>query len=118
MTGLTHFSIVTQVAPDPEGYSSIALEYKAALAKYFPAEHGDYVSFESYLNAKILIEGLKKAGTAADADKVVGALEAIHGLDFGLGSTINYGASEHQAVHKVWGTQIDDNGRFHAIDLE
>ncbi len=110
--------IVTQVVPDPDGYSSIALEYKSALAKYYPAEHPDYVSFESYLNAKIMLEGLKKAGPQPDSDKLVTALEGIHGMDLGLGSLVNFGASEHQAVHKVWGTQLDDQGKYHFIDLE
>ncbi len=62
----TNGVIVTQVVPDPQGYSSIALEFKAALAKYFPAEHPDYVSFESYINAKILLVGLKNAGPQPD----------------------------------------------------
>lgn len=110
--------IVTQVVPDPQGYSSIALEYKAALAKYFPAEHPDYVSFESYINAKIMLDGLKKAGPRPDSDRLVDALETIRGLDLGLGSTVNYSPSEHQAIHKVWGTQLDEQGRYHFIDLE
>ncbi|PPQ39822.1 amino acid/amide ABC transporter substrate-binding protein, HAAT family [Rhodoblastus acidophilus] len=110
--------VVTQVVPDPDGHSSIALEYKAALARYFPLEHADYVSFEAYISAKVLIDGLKKAGAAPDSDKVVAGLESIRGLDLGLGPTVNYSASEHQAVHKVWGTQLDDSGRFRPIDLE
>jgi ABC-type branched-subunit amino acid transport system substrate-binding protein len=110
--------VVTQVVPDPNGYSSIALEFKNALIKYFPLEHPDYVAFESYINAKILIEGLKRAGPAADSDKVVAGLESIHGWDIGLGATINFSVSEHQAVHKVWGTQLDENGTFKPIDLE
>ncbi len=114
----TNGVIVTQVVPDPQGYSSIALEYKTALAKYFPAEHPDYVSFESYINAKIMLDGLKKAGPQPDSDKLVNALESIHGLDLGLGSTIGYSPSEHQAIHKVWGTQLDDQGHYHFIDLE
>ncbi len=110
--------VVTQIVPDPAGYSSIALEFKAALAKYFPAEHPDYVSFESYINAKIVLEGLRKAGPQLDSDKFVNALESIHGLDFGLGPTINYSASEHQAIHKIWGSQLDEQGHYHFIDLE
>lgn len=110
--------VVTQVVPDPNGYSSIALEFKAALAKYSPLDHADYVSFEAYINAKILIDGLKKAGPSPDSDKVVAGLESIHGLDLGLGALINYSASEHQAVHKVWGTQLDETGRYRPIDLE
>src|SRR5712671_229181 len=36
-------AIVTQVVPAVSGYSSIVLEYKNALAKYFPGEAADYV---------------------------------------------------------------------------
>lgn len=110
--------IVTQVVPDPEGFSSIALEYKAALAKYFPTDHPDYVSFESYINAKIMLEGLKKVGPQPDSDKLVASLENIHNLDLGLGALVNFGASEHQAIHKVWGAELDENGVYHFIDLE
>jgi branched-chain amino acid transport system substrate-binding protein len=38
--------IVTQVVPAVSGYSSVVLEYKNALAKYFPGEAPDYVSLE------------------------------------------------------------------------
>jgi len=41
--------IVTQVVPAVSGYSSIVLEYKNALAKYFPGEAPDYVSLEGYV---------------------------------------------------------------------
>ena len=40
--------IVTQVVPAVSGYSSIVLEYKNALAKYFPGEAPDYGSLEGY----------------------------------------------------------------------
>jgi hypothetical protein len=36
----------------------------------------------------------------------------------GLGTVLNFGPSEHQASHMVWGTQLDKRGRFNAIDLE
>ena len=56
--------IVTQVVPAVSGYSSIVLEYKNALAKYFPGEAPDYVSLEGYVAATVLMQGLKKAGPA------------------------------------------------------
>jgi len=57
-------AIVTQVVPAVSGYSSIVLEYKNALAKYFPGEAADYVSLEGYVAANVLIEALKRTGTA------------------------------------------------------
>ncbi len=110
--------IVTQVTPDPAGYSSLALEYRTALGKYFPGEHADYVSFESYINAKILIEGLKRAAAPIDAESIVAGLEGLHGLDIGLGVPVSLSASEHQAAHRVWGMQLDQNATYQALDLE
>jgi hypothetical protein len=31
---------------------------------------------------------------------------------------VTFSRSEHQGVHKVWGTQIDETGRYQAIDLQ
>src|SRR5581483_9952676 len=54
--------IVTQVVPAVDGHSSLVLEYKAALNKYFPGEAPDYVSLEGYIAAKVLITALKRKG--------------------------------------------------------
>jgi ABC-type branched-subunit amino acid transport system substrate-binding protein len=42
--------IVTQVVPAVDGYASVNLRYKNALAKYFPGEPPDYVSLEGYVD--------------------------------------------------------------------
>jgi ABC-type branched-subunit amino acid transport system substrate-binding protein len=110
--------IVTQVVPAVNGYSRAVLDYKAALAKYFPGEAADYVSFEGYIDAKILIEATKRAGVQLDTERLIDALESIHNVDMGLGTILNFGPSEHQASHMVWGTQLDKSGRFNAIELE
>jgi ABC-type branched-subunit amino acid transport system substrate-binding protein len=110
--------IVTQVVPAVSGYSSVILEYKAALAKYFPGEAPDYVSLEGYVTASLLVQALKQAGPQPTTEKLVDSLENIHNLDMGLGTPINFGRAEHQASHKVWGTALDDSGKFQPIDLE
>jgi len=110
--------IVTQVVPPVDGHSSLVLDYKSALAKYFPGEAPDYVSFEGYVAANILVAGLKRNGAQVDPEKLVGTLENMHNLDIGLGTPVSFGRSEHQAVHKVWGSQLDENGHYQPIDLE
>ena len=110
--------IVTQVVPAVSGYSRAVLDYKTALAKYFPGETPDYVSFEGYIVAKLLVEALRRVGPQLDTEKLIDTLEGIHDLDMGLGTLLNFGPSEHQASHKVWGTQLDKSGHFIAIDLE
>jgi branched-chain amino acid transport system substrate-binding protein len=110
--------IVTQVVPAVDSYASTVLKYKTALAKYFPGVLPDYVSLEGYVTGSLLLEGLKRAGRQLDTEKLVEALETVRDFDMGLGAPISFGATEHQGSHKVWGTQLNENGRYQAIDLE
>ena len=110
--------IVTQVVPAVGGYSSAVLEYKNALAKYFPGEAPDYVSLEGYIAANVLIQALKKVGPQLDTERLIDTLENMRSIDLGLGAPLNYGRAEHQASHKIWGTAIDDNGKYAPVDLE
>jgi len=45
-------------------------------------------------------------------------METIKGLDLGLGAPINFGLSEHQASHKVWGSVLDSNGVYQNLELD
>ncbi|MCL2714429.1 MAG: ABC transporter substrate-binding protein [Alphaproteobacteria bacterium] len=110
--------IVTQVVPAVGGYSSIVLEFKNALNKYFQGEPPTYVSLEGYIAANILIEGLKRAGPQPDTEKLVDALDSMRDLDLGLGAPLGFSRSEHQASHRVWATMLDANGNFLPLDLE
>ena len=110
--------IVTQVVPAVGGYSSAVLEYKNALAKYFPGEAPDYVSLEGYVAANVLIQALKKSGPQFDTERLIDTLEATRNLDLGLGTQLNFGRAEHQASHKIWGTALDESGKFAPIELE
>ena len=110
--------IVTQVVPAVSGYSSAVLEYKNALAKYFPGEAPDYVSLEGYVAANVLIQGLKRAGPQLDTEKLIDVLENTRNFDLGLGASLSFGRAEHQASHKIWGTALDETGKFQAIELE
>src|SRR5207302_1016923 len=114
----TNGVIVTQVVPAVSGYSSLVLEYKNALAKYFPGEAPDYVSLEGYVSANVLIQALKRAGPQLDTEKLIDNLESMRNLDLGLGTPLGFGRAEHQASHKIWGTTLDENGRFQPIELE
>ena len=110
--------IVTQVVPAVDSYATAILEYKSALAKFFPGETPDYVSLEGFVTARVLVEALRRTGPQLDTEKLVDALEELRNLDLGLGTPINYGRTEHQAVHKVWGTELDGSGHYQAIDLQ
>ena len=110
--------IVTQVVPAVDSYATAILKYKTALAKFFPGDAPDYVSLEGFVAARVLVEALRRAGPELDTEKLVDALEGLRNLDLGLGTPVNYGRTEHQAVHKVWGTELDGSGHYQAIDLQ
>ncbi len=110
--------IVTQVVPAVDGHSSLVLDYKSALAKYSPGEAADYVSLEGYVDASVLIAALQRTGPELDTEKLVGTLENLRDLDIGLGTPVIFSRSDHQGVHKVWGTQLDETGHYQPIDLQ
>jgi branched-chain amino acid transport system substrate-binding protein len=111
--------IVTQVVPPVESYASVVLDYKNALATYSGAgEVPGYVSFEGYLSAKILVEALRRTVPQLDTERLVDALETLRDYDIGVGVPVTFSRTEHQALHKVWGTQLNANGKYQPIDLQ
>jgi ABC-type branched-subunit amino acid transport system substrate-binding protein len=117
-TRYTSGVIVTQTVPGIAGFSSLVLEYKSALAKFFPGEAPDYTSLEGYISASILVQGLKRVGPQFDTEMVVETLENLRNLDFGIGANLAFGRADHQASHKIWGTALDETGTFQPIELE
>jgi serine/threonine protein kinase/ABC-type branched-subunit amino acid transport system substrate-binding protein len=110
--------IVTQVVPHPEAHSSAVVKFRDLLSQYNESEQAGFVSLEGYLDAGILVEGLRRAGTDLTTESLVRALESMHGIDIGLGVPLTFGPSEHQASHKVWGTVFDAEGKLQILQLE
>jgi branched-chain amino acid transport system substrate-binding protein len=110
--------IVTQVVPLPHSSATAVMRYQDLLPKYSLGEKPDFVSLEGYLAATLLIEGLRRAGRDFTTESLVDALESMRGLDLGVGASMGFGMSEHQASHKVWGTVLDANGNFQTIDMD
>jgi len=52
---------------------------------------------------------LKRNGSRFDTERLVDTLENLRDFDMGLGTPVTFGRTEHQALHKVWGTQLDAN---------
>ena len=110
--------IVTQVVPLPQSKSTAVLKYQELLPKHSLGEKPDFVSLEGYLAASLLIEGLKRAGPDFTTESLVDALEGMRGVDLGVGATMAFGMSEHQASHKVWGTMLDASGNFQTLEMD
>jgi ABC-type branched-subunit amino acid transport system substrate-binding protein len=110
--------IVTQVVPFYGSGATGVLQYRQHLAQFFPAERPGFVSLEGYIAAKLLCTALEKAGPELTTEKLVEAVESIRDLDFGLGTRISFGPSDHQGSHKVWATVLDANIQFQNLELE
>ena len=102
--------IITQVVPDSGRVSmSLAQEYRR-LAK----EQGQPISdagMEGFMAAKVLVEGLRRAGNDLSRDKLQSALESIRDFDLG-GITISYGPNDHTGSQFVETSIISANGRL------
>src|SRR5205085_7184451 len=80
--------IVTQVVPPPTSRSTAVLRYQELLPKFSLGEKPDFVSLEGYLAASLLIEGLKRAGRDFTMESFVDTLEAMRGVDLGVGAAM------------------------------
>jgi branched-chain amino acid transport system substrate-binding protein len=110
--------VVTQTVPAVSGYSSAVIEYKDALAKYFPSESPNYIALEGFVSANVLIDALKRCGPQIDTERLIDILENTRNLDLGLGVPLGFSRGEHQASHKIWGTALDESGKYQPIELE
>jgi len=102
-------AIITQVMPpyDRTEYPTVA-EYRKCLAKYSPGEAPTFVSFEGFVDAMVLVEGLKRAGKDLTREKFISGIESIHEMNAGLGPKLilNYSASDHKGFDSVYPTIV------------
>jgi len=96
--------IITEVVP---GYDRTdvptAKLYRAALEKYAGGTPPSYVSFEGFIDAMVMVEGLKRAGKDLTREKLISAIESIQNQDVGLGPKfmLDYGAKDHKGFDSV-----------------
>jgi len=102
-------TIITQVVPPYEraDYPTVGL-YRQCLAKYYPDARPNFVSLEGFVDAMVLVEGLKRAGKDLTREKLISAIESIHSLNIGMGSKLllDYGPSDHKGFDNVYTTVV------------
>ncbi len=101
--------VITQVVPPYylTELKTVAL-YRRTLTKYFPSAQPNFVSLEGFVDAMVLVEGLKKAGKDLTREGLIRGIESIHELDLGLGPQLklNYSAKEHKGFDHVIPTVV------------
>lgn len=102
-------TIITQVMPpyDRTDYPTVAL-YRKYLAKYSPGEAPTFTSLEGFVDAMVVVEGLKRAGKDVTREKFIAAIESIHEMNAGLGARLilNYSATDHKGFDSVYPTIV------------
>lgn len=120
----TYNLINSQVVPSYEDMSLRAVkEYRDLMDKYNPLPPSElmepdyrplkysFVSFEGFLNAKVIVEVLKKLGKEPKRENIKKVVEHIKNLDIGIDEKISFSPTKHQALNKVYYTTYKD-GKF------
>jgi branched-chain amino acid transport system substrate-binding protein len=96
--------VITQVVPPYylTDLKAVTL-YHRALQKYFPGSAANFVSLEGFVDAMVLVEGLKRAGKDLTREGLIRGIESIKDLDIGLGPQmkLDYGARDHKGLDHV-----------------
>ncbi|WP_158290219.1 ABC transporter substrate-binding protein [Ramlibacter sp. WS9] len=103
--------VVSQVVPLPTSPTmSLAREYRAAMTE---AGHTDFthLSFEGYINGRILAEGLKRAGRNLTRPGFISALHTLQRYDAG-GLMVSFGRGAASSSSFVELTMIDSDGKL------
>lgn len=112
--------IVSQVVPPPENIGQEeqlwgVKEYVDLLAAYYPDDRPNFVGLEGYVNARVLVEGLRRAGPDLDRESFIRAIESIRDYDLGIANTLSFSSFDHQGLERVYFTRIE-GGRFVLIE--
>lgn len=106
-----HGIMISQVMPFPFSTTTpISREYLDAVRKAGGDAKPNYSSMEGYLSAKVLVEGLKRAGRNPTRESLINGLESIQNADFG-GFAVRFGPKDHVASHFVDLSMLTDDGK-------
>jgi ABC-type branched-subunit amino acid transport system substrate-binding protein len=101
---------ISQVVPFPwDGSVPVVREYQRAMAEA-KAEPG-FGTLEGYIAAKVMVEGLRRAGRNLTREGFVRAMESIQDYDVG-GFKVNYGPGNRSGSRFVDLTIISKDQRF------
>lgn len=81
---------------------------------FVPAKYS-FVSLEGFLNAKVLVEVLKRAPQNLTRRNFVETIENINDLDVGLGHKVSFNKTKHQGLNAVFFTTIE-NGKYVSVN--
>jgi ABC-type branched-subunit amino acid transport system substrate-binding protein len=102
---------VSQVSPYPfTASTSVTREFLQA-SKDKPAVTVSYAGIEGFIAAKVLVEGLRRAGPQPTREKLIAGLESLKRFDLG-GIDVTYGPEDRTGTTFVDLTVIGRDGKF------
>ena len=102
---------VSRVVPLPQSQSvPLVNEYTKALKDFAPKAQPSSLSLEGYIAAKVLVEGLKRAGANPNRQALLTALEGMRSVDLG-GFVINFAGPNRRGSDFADVTIIGPGGR-------
>lgn len=103
--------VVSQISPFPfSATSSIVREYQKVMAEQ-GIKHLSFASIGGYINAKLIVDGMRRAGRDLTRENVMRTLEAMRETDYG-GYIVNYTGTNHLGSRYVELTVISKDGKF------
>ncbi|WP_457571772.1 ABC transporter substrate-binding protein [Desulfovulcanus sp.] len=110
LKGTKEIVLMSQVVPPPISFEGVDNEdlpnYVNLLKRYYPGDTPNYVGFEGYINAKVLVEGLRRAGRDLTRSKLIKAIESIKNFSLEGDINVHFGTQDHQGMDKIYFTRL------------
>lgn len=104
--------VVTSVVPFPWSQSmTVAREYREVLKKAGMEATVSFIGLETFINAKVMVEGLRRAGRDLTRPRFIQAMESMQRFDVG-GFEVDFGKGARQGSRFVDLTIIGAGGKF------
>jgi len=104
-----HMEMIYRDNPRSE---AVAAWWDKFVEKY--GRNPEYIAFEAYRNADLVVKGLENAGRDLTVDSLIAGLEAIQDYEDIFGYTLTFGPDDHKGVSESTLSQIK-GGRWHTL---
>ena len=110
--GYYAFVHMAMIYRDNPRSDEVAAWWDKFVAKY--GRNPEYIAFEAYRNADLVVKGLENAGRDLTVDSLIAGLEAIDDYEDIFGYHLSFGPDDHKGVSESTLSQIKD-GRWHTL---
>jgi len=110
----------SQVVPSYDDASLPGVvEYRALMERHKPGvpetlrdagytpQRLSFISLEGFVNAKVIVEALRRAGPQPTRASFRQALESLRTFDLGIGAPLSFGPERHQGLDSVYFTRVE-----------